>query len=97
MKLINRLEHYGLCFKNDKKKITDVVTFFITGTLPIPRKELEALIKSKGGLLKHTYSKNIDYFIVGEKPSDAKLSKAKNNNLKIINYDKFKKIINSFN
>ncbi len=94
--IINYLKKQGLCFEkigNSKNKMI----FFVTGTLPIKRKELEQLINSKQSILKKTYSKNINYFIKGKKPSENKISKAKNDKLKIINYTKFKKIINSTN
>ncbi|MBM4321793.1 MAG: NAD-dependent DNA ligase LigA, partial [Deltaproteobacteria bacterium] len=50
-------------------------SFLFTGTLSRPRKELEALVKEKGGRILSAVSRNLDYLVAGEKPG-SKLKKA---------------------
>lgn len=61
------------------------MAFVITGTLPRPREEIEALIESLGGHASSDVSKNTDYLVVGEKPG-SKLRKAEALGIKKISY-----------
>ncbi len=76
------LDHVQI--KNFKLKIKnsniDGLSFAITGTLSVPRKELENNIISLGGQLASSVSKNTDYLITNE---------TKSNSSKFINAQKF--------
>ena len=67
-------------------------TFCITGTLTIPRKEIMLLIKSNGGKVVTSVSKNLTYLISGES-SGSKLESAKNLGVTIITEDELVKLL----
>ena len=67
-------------------------TFCITGTLTIPRKEIMFLIKSNGGKVVTSVSKNLTYLISGES-SGSKLESAKNLGVTIITEDELVKLL----
>ena len=75
-----------------EKKPLKGQTIVITGTLQIPREEVEERIESLGGHASSAVSKNTDYVIVGENPG-SKLQKARSLRVKIISYDEFLKLI----
>ena len=64
-------------------------SFVITGTLPVKRSEVEALIKANGGLVGSSVSKRTTYLIAGE-DCGSKLEAAKKLGVKIISYEEFK-------
>jgi DNA ligase (NAD+) len=68
------------------------LTFVITGTLPRPRSEVEALIETNGGHAASAVSASTDYLVAGE-DAGSKLTKAKNLGVKIIAYDTLMKMI----
>lgn len=70
----------------------DGMTFVITGTLPRPRKEVEALIESMGGRAAGSVSRSTSYVVVGEDPG-SKLVKARSLGVKTITYDELMKMI----
>lgn len=87
--LIKELEAFGLTMQNQvssSPKPLSGLSFLITGTLEQhSRKEMEGMIKERGGSILSSVSKKLDYLILGEKPG-SKLSKAeKLPNVKIIN------------
>jgi DNA ligase (NAD+) len=57
----------------------------ITGTLSHSREYFKELIISYGGKLSSSISKNLDYCLIGDKPSMKKIEKIKNLNIKIFN------------
>lgn len=61
---------------SNESNILSGKTFLLTGTLSRGRGEVEAEIKSKGGIIASSVSKNLNYLLVGEKPG-SKLDKAK--------------------
>jgi DNA ligase (NAD+) len=67
-------------------------TFLITGTLSVPRREVETDIVSLGGLIVSSVSKNVDYLIVGEN-AGGKLAKAQQFAVKIISELEFREMI----
>ncbi len=81
-------------FKDDKdtKKPLHGLIFLITGTVSIPRKELQDIIIKLGGHVASSISHKIDYLIAGQDPG-SKLNKAKSLNLKIISYEDFLSMI----
>lgn len=98
IKAIETMKALGLKLTNpdfeEKKtlKRLDGLTFVITGTLPVPRKEVEELIESEGGRVSSSVSKNTDYLIVGEEPG-SKLQRAKELGIKTIGYEDLLKLV----
>jgi DNA ligase (NAD+) len=52
------------------------LTFVITGTLSLPRRETAALIEAQGGRVTSRVSGNTDYLVVGESPGGRKFDRA---------------------
>ncbi|MCI0468676.1 MAG: NAD-dependent DNA ligase LigA, partial [Nitrospirae bacterium] len=69
------------------------LTFVITGSLPMPRKEVEQMIEKLGGHAASSVSKNTDYLIVGENPG-SKLQIARSLGVKTINFTELLKLLN---
>ena len=67
-------------------------TLVITGTLPKPREEVEAMVERLGGHAASSVSKKTDYVIVGENPG-SKLQKAHSLGVRTISYEDFLKLI----
>lgn len=61
-------------------------TFVITGSLPIARKEVEALIENNGGHAASAVSASTDYLVAGE-DAGSKLDRADKLGVKIISYE----------
>ncbi len=61
------------------------LTFVITGTLPRPRREVEAMIEDLGGHVSSAVSRSTDCLIVGESPG-SKLEKARSLGVRTISY-----------
>lgn len=72
--------------KKPEKKPLKGLTFVITGTLPLPRKEVEEMIESAGGHAASSVSRSTDYLVVGDNPG-SKLDKARRLGVKTISYD----------
>lgn len=93
---INKLFEVGVKIKEPEKTIkNDNIankTFVLTGTLSMPRAEVENIIESLGGKTSSSVSKNTDYVLAG-KAAGSKLDKAKSLGVKIISEDDFKKLI----
>lgn len=70
----------------DEKRPFDGLTFVITGTMPEPRKAVEALIESMGGHASSSVSKSTDYLVLGESPG-SKLKKARSLGVKTVSYE----------
>ena len=66
--------------------------FCITGSLSIPRKEIEISIKSAGGKIVSSVSKKLDYLISGES-SGSKLDKAVNLGITILSEEELNEIL----
>ena len=64
------------------------LTFVITGTLTIPRQEVEEIIGKNGGHVAKSVSKKTDYVVLGESPG-SKLNKAQTLGVKTISYEEF--------
>ncbi|RME62689.1 MAG: NAD-dependent DNA ligase LigA, partial [Nitrospirae bacterium] len=98
LKTLEELKSLGLQIENPdyeektKPKPLEGLTFVITGTHPVPRKEIEDLIESLGGHVASAVSRKTDYLIVGEEPG-SKLQKAIQLGIKRINYDEFQQLI----
>jgi DNA ligase (NAD+) len=68
------------------------LTFVITGTLPVDRKEVKSLIENMGGHAAGTVSKKTDYVVFGGSPG-SKLEKARSLDIKTISYEELLKLI----
>ena len=86
LKTIEKLLSYGVHFvdenKEEKSKIAGK-SFVFTGTLSKPREYFKELVEKKGGIVRNSVSKNLDYLVVGENPG-SKLRKAEQLGVKII-------------
>ena len=70
-------------------------TFLITGKLEgISRAEAKSLIEKKSGTTLSGVNKNLDFLVIGEKPTKRKIDQAKNLGIKIISQDELKKLLN---
>ncbi|MDX1918326.1 MAG: NAD-dependent DNA ligase LigA [Candidatus Caenarcaniphilales bacterium] len=67
--------------------------FVISGTFPLKRSDIEALIQAEGGLVISAISSRTDYLICGENPS-SKLNKAQSLGVKVIDLDALKAMLN---
>jgi DNA ligase (NAD+) len=87
IQLINRLKAAGVNMRSETRDRTKLPlygkSFVITGTLSRPRPELEEEIKSLGGRISSTVSKNTDYLLAGTEPG-SKYQKAKELGVKIV-------------
>lgn len=88
--LITQLFELGFVLKNEKMNdgILNGKSFVLTGTLSKPRDYFKEIIKTNGGNILSSISKNTDYLIAGEK-SGSKLKKAEELNIKILNEEDF--------
>ncbi len=75
-----------------KIKPLEGIAFAITGTLPEPRGDVEDMIKTHGGHVTSSISKNLNYLIAGKEPG-SKLQKASALGVKIISYEDIREII----
>ena len=70
-------------------------TFMLTGKLNgISRAEAKSLIEENSGSIVSNVSKNLDYLIVGEKPTKRKVESAKELKIKILNQQEWSQILN---
>ena len=60
------------------------LTFVITGTLSIPRQEMQALIQQHGGRVASSVSSRTDYLLVGQAPGGTKYRRAQDLGVPII-------------
>lgn len=95
--IIERLKNAGVNLKSNKKEIVDNrfegMTFVVTGTLnKYKRHEVEDMILNYGGKVSSSVSKNTNYVLAGEDPG-SKLTKAEQLGVKVIDEEKFEKMI----
>ena len=65
-----------------------------TGKLDgISRAEAKSLIEKKSGITVSTISKNLNYLVIGEKPTKRKVENAKNLGIKILSKEDFVKLL----
>ncbi|MCS7202926.1 MAG: NAD-dependent DNA ligase LigA [Thermodesulfovibrio sp.] len=98
IKAIEELKEMGLTLENpeymEKEKPAPLkgLTFVITGTLPKPRDEVQALIEQAGGKVSSAVSRATNYLLVGEDPG-SKLVKARQLGVKTISYEELIKML----
>ena len=97
-KIINELQK--ILKIDDVKKIKSGgklmnLTFMLTGKLTnMSRSEAKHLIEQNSGSIISNVSKNLDYLIIGEKPTKRKIDLAKELNVKILSQSEWLKILN---
>ena len=89
--LKNGVQIQKLANKNNQKLYGQ--TFVLTGTLlALTREEAKGEIRTLGGEVSESISKNTDYVVVGENPG-SKLKKAKDLNVRVLSESKFLEMI----
>jgi DNA ligase (NAD+) len=79
----------------DKKGLLNEKTFMVTGKLNgISRAEIKSLIEENSGTSVSTVTKKLDYLIIGDKPTNKKIVKAKELKVTILNQSQFLKMLN---
>jgi DNA ligase (NAD+) len=68
------------------------MSFLITGTLSVGRKEMKSLIEVNGGVMVSSVGKKLNYLIVGDAPG-SKLEKAKKLGVTILSEDELRNMI----
>ena len=69
-------------------------SFMFTGKLiGISRAEAKSLIEKNSGTTLSNISKNLDYLVIGEKPTRRKVEQAKKFNIKVISQEELKKLL----
>ena len=69
-------------------------SFLITGKLVgISRSEAKSLIENNSGKILSNVNKKLDFLIVGEKPTSKKVNQAKELQIKILNQEEFKNLL----
>ena len=70
-------------------------TFMLTGKLNgISRAEAKALIEQNSGKIISNVSNNLDYLVIGEKPTTRKINEARELQIKIVSQDEWLKMLN---
>jgi len=99
MDVLKELKTHGLKISNPDfegagsgERPFNGLTFVITGTLTVPRQEVEGLIERNGGHVAKSVSMKTDYVVLGESPG-SKFKKAQSLRIKTISYEYFKQMI----
>ena len=70
-------------------------SFMFTGKLDgISRAEAKSLIEKNSGTTLSSISKNLDYLVIGDKPTKRKIDQAKNFGIKVISQEELIKLLN---
>ena len=98
LKVLNELEKL-LNIEKSKNEVKNGLlkdkSFLVTGKLDnISRAEMKSLIEENSGTTLSSVSKNLNYLIIGERPTKRKIEDAKALKIKIINQDEFLKMLN---
>lgn len=101
MEMLNRLREKGLQFVNtekEKEKVSDILngkSVVISGVFSkYSRDEIKEMVETNGGKNAGSISSKTDYVVAGENMGPAKLEKAKQLNIPILNEDEFLNLIN---
>jgi DNA ligase (NAD+) len=97
--VLKKLETVGLKISNPdfdaeitRERRLSGLTFVITGTLSMTRKDLEELIEKNGGRVSKSVSNKTSYLVLGGSPG-SKLKKAKSLGINTLSYDDLLKLI----
>lgn len=95
-KEIHKIIKNGVKIQGEERKLSSEklkgLTFVITGTLPLGRDEVKAIIESHRGKVSGSVSKKTSYVIAGES-AGSKLDKAQELGVKVLSWEEFQKII----
>ena len=81
--------------KIDENGILKNKTFMFTGKLDgISRAEAKSLIEKNSGTTLSSVNKNLDYLVIGDKPTKRKIDEAKSIGIKIISLDQLRRLLN---
>lgn len=101
LEMVNRLREKGLQFVNtekEKEKVSDILngkSVVISGVFSkYSRDEIKEMVETNGGKNAGSISSKTDYVVAGENMGPAKLEKAKQLNIPILNEDEFLGLIN---
>ncbi|AEA33906.1 NAD-dependent DNA ligase LigA [Hippea maritima] len=94
LQTIDKLLYYGIHFEDKTKEHSRIAgkSFVFTGTLSKPREYFKELIEERGGIVRNSVSKNLDYLVVGENPG-SKLKKAKQNGVSVISEEELYRLL----
>jgi len=95
LKEIENLLNYGIYFTENRTELDSKIknkSFLFTGSLSQPREKFKNMIERKGGIVRNSLSKNLDYLIVGDKPG-SKFEKAKNLGIRILNEEELMSLL----
>lgn len=71
------------------------LTFVITGTLSLPRREIAKLIEESGGTVTGSVSGSTDYLIAGDSPGRAKVSRARELGTAFVSEDQLRAMLHA--
>ena len=97
LKIIREIAKYIKISKSTENKDGKFknINFMFTGKLDgISRAEAKSMIEKNSGKIISTVTNKLNYLISGEKPTNKKIEKAKELNIKIINQKDFIKLLN---
>ena len=97
LKIIREIAKYIKISKSTENKDGKFqnINFMFTGKLDgISRAEAKSMIEKNSGKIISTVTNKLNYLISGEKPTNKKIEKAKELNIKIINQKEFIKLLN---
>ena len=98
IKILNELEKVLLIkdvIQNSDDGLLNNKTFLVTGKLNgISRAEVKSLIEENSGKTISSVSKNLNFLIIGEKPTKKKVDYAKELKIKVIDQVEFLKMLN---
>lgn len=86
-----RLRKLGLTIQ--EYKTTSGLRIVVTGTLSLPRKQIQEMIEHSGNTFQSSITKDTDYLVVGEDVGANKLAKAKKYGTKTISWDEYLALI----
>jgi len=96
LNLFDKLTKAGVNILTNKKIINQKLKnlkFLFTGELStMSREKAQDKVKERGGIIKETVTKDLDYLVVGSEPG-SKLEKAKKLGVKILNEEEFLKMV----
>ena len=98
LNLVNNLVDIGVSIQDYEKIETDSMLsgkrIVLTGTLEsMSRAEAKVRIESLGGKVVSSISKNTNYLITGEKPTNSKIDKANSLEIEVINENQMFKLL----
>jgi DNA ligase (NAD+) len=93
LKLVEDLLNY-VTIKELQNEVEHNNTFAFTGTLQkYSRGEAEEMVKKSNSIFSSSITKKVDYLVVGDDPSAAKINKAKSLGIKIVDENEFLEIL----